>query len=202
MIENNQRIKVTNRYSGTVGYTIPDLDNLHRNYQAGETKEVTFEELYKLANVPGGEYILKNYLVVKDYEALKEILPSVEPEYFYTKEDVKNLMETGSLDAFLDCLDFAPDGIIDIIKELAVDLPLNDISKRNAIREKTGFNVDAAIRVKNTKYDGDPNGNFEKAVKAGRRVAAPTVKGESEVAPAAETGRRTAPKYKIASTTK
>lgn len=202
MIENNQRIKVTNRYSGTVGYTIPDLDNLHRNYQAGETKEVTFEELYRLANVPGGEHILKNYLVVKDYEALKEILPSVEPEYFYTKEDVKNLMETGSLDAFLDCLDFAPDGIIDIIKELAVDLPLNDISKRNAIREKTGFNVDAAIRVKNTKYDGDPNGNFEKAVKAGRRAAAPTVKGESEVAPAAETGRRTAPKYKIASTTK
>lgn len=202
MIENNQRIKVTNRYSGTVGYTIPDLDNLHRNYQAGETKEVTFEELYRLANVPGGEYILKNYLVVKDYEALKEILPSVEPEYFYTKEDVKNLMETGSLDAFLDCLDFAPDGIIDIIKELAVDLPLNDISKRNAIREKTGFNVDAAIRVKNTKYDGDPNGNFEQTAKAGRRVAAPTVKGESEVAPAAETGRRTAPKYKIASTTK
>jgi len=39
-------------------------------------------------------------------------------------------MTTGSLDEFLDCLDFAPSVIIDMIKVLAVDLPLNDVSKR------------------------------------------------------------------------
>ena len=32
MIENSTLIKVKNRDNGTVGYTIPDLGNLHRNF--------------------------------------------------------------------------------------------------------------------------------------------------------------------------
>jgi len=39
-------------------------------------------------------------------------------------------MTTGSLDEFLDCLDFAPEGVKDLIKTLSVELPLNDVSKR------------------------------------------------------------------------
>jgi len=39
-------------------------------------------------------------------------------------------MKTGSLDEFLDCLDFAPEGVTDLIKTLAVELPLNDVAKR------------------------------------------------------------------------
>ena len=31
-ISNDTKIKVTNRYSGTVGYDVPDLNNLHRNF--------------------------------------------------------------------------------------------------------------------------------------------------------------------------
>jgi len=57
-------------------------------------------------------------------------------------------MQTGSLDEFLDCLDFAPEGVKDLIKNLAVDLPLNDVAKREAIFNKLGFNVDNAIRIK------------------------------------------------------
>ena len=49
MIENNKIIKVTNRDNGHVGYTIPDLNNLTRTFTAGETKEITMEELRKLA---------------------------------------------------------------------------------------------------------------------------------------------------------
>ena len=54
---------------------------------------------------------------------------------------------TGSLDALLDCLDFAPTGVIELVKSLAVSLEINDISKRNAILEKTGFNVTKAIEI-------------------------------------------------------
>jgi hypothetical protein len=57
-------------------------------------------------------------------------------------------MQNGSLDEFLDCLDFAPEGVIDLIKTLAVELPLNDVAKREAILNKTGFNVDNAIRIR------------------------------------------------------
>jgi hypothetical protein len=37
--------------------------------------------------------------------------------------------------------------VIDLIKTLSVRLPLNDVEKREAILEKTGFNVDNAIRI-------------------------------------------------------
>ena len=77
-----------------------------------------------------------------------------EPEYFYTEADVKRIMLSGSLDEFLDLLDFAPEAIIDTIKELSVNLPLNDVAKRDAIKEKFGFDVSRAIEIKNAKYDG------------------------------------------------
>ena len=32
MIEKDTLIKVINRVNGTVGYTIPDLNNLHRSF--------------------------------------------------------------------------------------------------------------------------------------------------------------------------
>ena len=54
MVDKNTIIKVTNRDNGSVGYTIPDMGNLHRSFQSGETKEITMEELRKLSYLPGG----------------------------------------------------------------------------------------------------------------------------------------------------
>ena len=64
-------------------------------------------------------------------------------------------MLTGSLDQFLDCLDFSPSVTKEIIKEMAVNLPLNDMEKRQAIQDKLNFNVTKAIEIKNTKLDGE-----------------------------------------------
>ena len=47
MLDKNTLVKVTNRDNGSVGYSIPDLGNLQRRFEAGETKEVTAEELRK-----------------------------------------------------------------------------------------------------------------------------------------------------------
>lgn len=177
-ISNDTKIKVTNRYSGTVGYDVPDLNNLHRNFYPRQTKEVTFEELFKLASTPGGERLLKDYLVVKDYDAVKQLFGSVEPEYYYTEDDIKKLMVTGSLEAFEDCVDFAPDGVIDIIKNLAVSMPLNDVSKRDYLKKKTGFDVESAIKIKNTKSEEEKEmaKNNINSKPEGRRVAAPSAK--------------------------
>lgn len=147
MLENNSLIKVTNRDNGSVGYTIPDLNNLTRTFQKGETKEITMEELRKLSYIPGGEKILRNYLIIQNEEAINELLNHVEPEYFYTEEDVKNLLINGSLDALKDCLEFAPAGTIDLVKKISVELPLNDVEKRETIYKMTGFNVDSAVRI-------------------------------------------------------
>ena len=79
----------------------------------------------------------------------------LEPEYYYSESDIKRIMISGSLDQFLDLLDFSPAGNIDVIKSLAVELPLNDMQKRDAIQKKFGFNINKAIEIKNSKYDGD-----------------------------------------------
>ena len=165
MIESNQIIKVTNRDNGHVGYTIPDLNNLTRTFTANETKEITMNELRKLSYIPGGKVLLKDYLVLDNKEAIEELLNKVEPEYFYTEEDVKNLLLTGSLDALKDCIDYAPIGTIDLVKKLAVELPLNDVAKREAILEMTGFNVDSAIMINKATQEED-----KKAEPAVRRV--------------------------------
>lgn len=147
-MEKTTPIKVLNRDSCSVLYSIPEMNGLRRVFQVGETKEITFEELEKLSYIPGGDVLLRDSLVILDHpEVVKELLGTVEQEYSYTQEDIKNLMLNGSLDEFLDCLDFAPEGVKDLIKSLAVSLPLNDVAKREAIYEKLGFNVDNAIRI-------------------------------------------------------
>ena len=138
-------VKVTNRMAGTVGYTIPDLGNLHRDFAPEESKDVEFEELLKLSYVPGGMVLLEDYLIIEDEEARAEILPNVEPEYHYKKGDIIEMLRNGSLDAFQDMLDFAPEGVIEICKQAAIEMPLTDLTKINAIRDKTGFDVLAAL---------------------------------------------------------
>ena len=83
-------------------------------------------------------------------------------------------METGTLDQFLDCLDFAPVSVHELIKDMAVNLPLNDVKKRQAIKDKFGFDVDRAIEIKNTKYDGGDSEVQTENQATVRRVKTPT----------------------------
>lgn len=136
---------VTNRSGSRVIYNLPEMNNLHREFEVGETKKISEEELYKLSVRPGGLNIIAHYLLIKERKAMQDIGLKPEPEYYMSQVEIKNLLQNGSLDQFLDCLDFAPEGVIEIIKDMSVKLPLNDVSKRQALYEKTGFNVDSAI---------------------------------------------------------
>ena len=176
MIEKDTLIKVKNRDSGTVGYTIPELGNLHRSFSKGETKEITMDELRKLSYISGGKVLLQNYLIVQNQDALKELLSDdVEPEYYYGEEEIKKLLLTGSNDQLLDCLEFAPEGVIGLVKDLAVSLKINDISKRNIILEKTGFNVTNAIAINEETIEDEGE-----ETKSSRRSAPVTVEKSDE----------------------
>ena len=86
-----------------------------------------------------------NFIQIQAPEVTKELNIHTEIEYNYSEADVKNLILNGSLDAFLDCLDFAPVGVIDLVKTFAVSLPMTDYDKRKALKDKTGFDVDKAL---------------------------------------------------------
>ena len=164
----NTKIKVRNRCGGSLTYKLPDMNNFVRTFAKGETKELPFEEIQKLAYIPGGEYMLQHSLVIENLEAREEILGQVELEYDYDEKDIEKLLINGSMDQLLDCLDFAPKGVIDLVKQIAVKIELNDMRKREAIFKKTGFNVNNAIKIN---QESNETVEQEDAAAPARRVA-------------------------------
>ena len=140
-------VVVRNRNNGTTVYVLPDR-HIIREFAPKESKKIPLEELKALQWVPGGTYTLDNLLIVESKEALAELNMNVEPEYFYTEEKIRELL-TGldNMDSFLDFLDFATEGAVDIAKEIAVKERIPDSRKREALSKKTGFNIDSAINV-------------------------------------------------------
>lgn len=182
---------VKNRSAGVATYKIPEM-GVRRTFSPGEVKQISAEELEKLTYRPGGMALLANFLQIMEPEAIAKVGLNPQPEYFMSEQDIAKMMTTGSLDEFLDCLDFAPPGVIDLVKKLSVSLPLGDINKRTALKEKTGFDCDAALKhVMEEKEDEGEN----TILKTGERRVK---KDEQPAAPE----RRTAPKYNVVSSNK
>ena len=180
---------VKNRGAGTVVYKIVE-DGIRRSFAPGETKRLSYAELEKLTYQPGGMTILTNFLQIQDTETIQSFNMKVEPEYHMSEKDIAELLRNGSIEAFLDALDFAPRSVIDLIKKYSVEMPLLDLEKRKALKEKTGFDVEAAIKHNQEDKEDEQTTILKQAE---RRV-----KPEEPVAPA---GRRTAPKYNVVNTT-
>lgn len=191
-MDKNTIVKVTNRNTSRVGYKIPEL-GVRRQFAPKETKELTFGEIEALSFIKGGLPLLKEYLIIRDEKALDLLGLSVEPEYFYSEEDIIKLLTTGSLDELLDCLDFAPEGVLDSVKKLSVSLPLNDVAKRDAILKKLNFNVTRAIEIQNTKYDGETESTDEEQKKPVRRAT----KTETETGATRRAAAPSNSKYKV-----
>jgi hypothetical protein len=192
-------ILVRNRNNGSTGYTIPEK-NLWRSFAPGETKQIPLEELQELQYQPGGDYMLKNLLIIEDQDALNVLNMQVEPEYNYTENDIRNILLNGTLDQLRDFLDFAPAGGIEICKDIAVKEEIPDVRKREIISQATGFDINSAIMVNKVMDAEDEKPQEQKkerrtAVAEGtkqRRVAVPETSSSAEEKP-------TAAKYKILS---
>lgn len=179
---------VKNRGAGSVVYKIVE-DGIRRSFAPGETKRLSYDELEKLTYQPGGMTILTNFLQIQDTETIQDFNMKVEPEYHMSEKDIAELLRSGSIEAFLDALDFAPRSVIDLIKKYSVEMPLLDLEKRKALKDKTGFDVEAAIKHNQEDKEDEQTTILKQAE---RRV-----KPEEPVAPA---GRRTTPKYNVVST--
>ena len=193
---NSGLISVKNRNNGTTVYRIPDK-NIVRTFAPGETKQISLDELKELQWIPGGEYLLKNFLIVDNKVALDTLNMKVEPEYFYTEDDIRKLL-TGmdNMDEFLDFLDFATEGAIDIAKDIAVKERIPDSRKREALSEKTGFNIDSAINMDKLFEEEE---NKPEPEKKERRVKAADAKEEEAPKRRVEKKEEAAPKYKVIS---
>ena len=169
---------VKNRSAGVVLYKIPE-DSVVRRFAPGETKRISYEELLHLSYQPGGREIMANFLQIQSEGVPKSLGIKTEPEYYMSETQIVDLLKHGSMEQFLDCLDFAPAGVIELVKKFAVTLPLDDYEKRQALKAKTGLDVDKAIANAGL----EPDAKEEEKVKAA--IEAPT------------SGRRTTTNYKV-----
>lgn len=189
-MDSNKVFNVKNRSAGVVGYNIPE-EKIRREFAPGETKKISFYELEKLSYQPGGTKMMEEFLLIYNDEAIEELNLRTEPEYRMTEADVVKLIKEGSLDEWLDALDFAPAGVMDLIKQLSVTMPLNDYNKRKALKDKTGFDVDLAIK----NWQAEKDAEKAPAEKPTQRRVQPASAEPDKPA------RRTAGKYKIVNTT-
>ena len=178
-MDNNKTYTVTNRSAGMVVYTIPD-EGIRREFQPGESRKISFGELEKLSYQQGGRELMASFLQIMEDEVTDSLGIPRENEYYMNEAQIIDLLRHGSMAAFEDALDFAPIGVIDLIKKFAVELPLTDLNKINILRNKTGYDVEKILR--NVAED-EPE--------------------EEKITPAAAakqtTGRRTNTNYKVVS---
>lgn len=177
MIRSEDMFNVKNRSTSVVVYRIPE-SNLRREWAPGEVKRIPFGELEKLTYQPGGRELIANFLQIMDNEVTDDLNIHREPEYNMSEKQVRDLILNGSIDAFLDALDFAPIGVIDLIKTMSVQLPITDMAKREALKAKTGFDVDKAIENDRASKEDDSK----------ERIVEKPAERRTE---AASTGRRT-----------
>lgn len=184
----DSKIKVTNRSNGTVILKVQDR-HFRAELNPKETRVLNYGDILDVAAQPGGRNLIYNFLLIQDAEALRQGLNvKEEPEYWLTEEKIPSWMNTCSLDEFKDALQFAPQGVLDLIKKYAVSQPLNDMAKRIAIKDALQFDVTLAI-TNNEKSGEDEAAN---APSARRRSASVSYEVPGEEAASTEP----APRYK------
>lgn len=117
-------VRVTNLTRKRVIYHLPEL-NIHREFQPAtsrtqDTKTLSFHELYTLKNTPGGEKIIWDNLQIQDNDARVALELPTDPEYDFSIEDIRKLVEEGTQDEILDALEFGPFFIASQIKTYLV----------------------------------------------------------------------------------
>ena len=189
-MDRTTKINVRNRSNSVVVYNVDDLQ-VRREFMPGAVKQVPLEEIYALSQQPGGAEIIANYLFIESSAAVKEMSMKVEPEYYLDDKGVIALLKDGSVDELLDCLDFAPAGVLDLVQKYAIDLPLTDTRKIKAIKDKTGFDVALALKHKaELEAEAAEAGEQTESGMAVERRVKKTEQQET-------TGRRTTPKYNV-----
>lgn len=144
-----KKVLVVNRAACSVSYSIPEL-HVERSFrplgQPGDRMQVSSEELQALSYLHGGKILLDKYLMIEEEDIQEQLGITVEPEYLYTLDEIRELLKNGTEDQLEDCLNFAPTGVLDLVKREAIAMRLDSYTKREMISKKLGINLEAMIK--------------------------------------------------------
>ena len=167
VVPDSTKVKITNLMDCQTGY--PTISGVFRRLAPYASMTVTAEELRQSANLPGVIDLFRNYVRIGNKSLAEEFgVPSDAVEYSWTQKDVDYAVTSADIDVLLDALDFAPQGIVEMIVDRAVALEIPDMTKRQAILEKTGNDITKMIETKHA-YDSVSDGAEDASSSTARR---------------------------------
>jgi len=142
-------VKVSNVSPQVISYVLPELNGTTRTFAPAtsrtmDTKSIQFHELYTLFQSPGGQQLIYDHLQIKDNQVRKALNLPTDPEFDYSYEDIKKLVQEGTEEEILDALEFGPFFIAQWMKNIVVTEGLNDYNKRKFFGGLFNMSVDEA----------------------------------------------------------
>ena len=184
------KVEVKNRGLGSTAYKIDSLRVSRYWSKEGDIINIPINELIELTTIPGGKALMDNFLLIEDKDALETIYGTKEmiPEYNYSQEEIDYLLYKGTNEQLLDALDYAPLGVLDLIKSTAIKNIPDTTAKVEAINNK--FGITLSTIAKNYQVE---DGVAEEEITSERRSAPVSIKTEEKPKPKVES------KYKVTS---
>lgn len=151
LIDDSEIVPVKNMMRHEVGYTL--TSGIARHFAPRMTIRVKAGELRDLSYESGGLDFLRNYVCVGNSNLAEEFGISNDLiEYTWGEKEVVEALTTADIDVLLDALDFAPDGILEELRDKAVELEIADGNRIAAINKRMGVDINNMIKNKHA-YD-------------------------------------------------
>lgn len=169
MVDGESIVYVDNMCGHRIGIYLSS-SNSRRYFEPKVKMPMKAADVRELNWQSGGHYMLLNYLRINDKSLAAEVgVPDDLIEYWYTEDDVRDILQNKPLDYLLDTLEFGPEGIVELCKKIAIELEIADNRKLEAIKERTGADINAIIRNRHA-YDNVENEGTDAQTTRKRRV--------------------------------
>lgn len=137
-------MKIKNRSNTTASYALENL-SIRRQLRPGEEIEITKAEFKELLYLRGGSTFIREYLLISQ-DIAEEFDLEFEPEFWLDEAQVAALIEKGSYAQLASCLDFAPTGVLEIVKNYALKGKPLTSDKKELINSKLKINIDTMLQ--------------------------------------------------------
>lgn len=147
-----------------------------RRLTPGYAIRVPAKEIRELFFSPGGAVLIQNFIHVGNKDLAMECgvsEDSYDHEYSWEEKDIEECLNHEDINVLLDALDFAPYGVIEWLKDKAIELEISDNTKIQAISKKTGVDIAAAIKNKHA-WDNKTDSDSNVSAPRGRRTESTT----------------------------
>ncbi len=146
----NTKIEVVSRYAGSIAIKEMNTGIVRTWPKCGDKLYLTEENIYNLVMAPGGRTIVENYLIVKNAEVLEDIEVATEPEYHFEVKEITDLLTNGTEEELIDAINFAPKGVLELIKDISVEIQLPNMNKRKIVDDMLQVDITKMIEIANT----------------------------------------------------